>query len=325
LESATVRRSPPLPAPIQVGLVGLLVALAAVAWVITDDRMGGMDAGPGTDPGTLGFFVGIWVVMMAAMMFPSIAPMVVMHARVLAGRRRDRRLVSVPPSVLFVAGYLLAWAAAGVAAYAVYQLGEAATGDLFSWDRGGQYLAGGIVLVAAAYQLTPLKNRCLEQCRSPFSLVTDDWRSGNTGSLEMGVVHGAWCIGCCWALMAALFALGVMSLAWMAFIAALIAAEKLLPWRAFTRRAVAVVLVVVGIALAFTPASVPGLILPGSPEAMRAMESMEGGSMGEMGNGDMEMGKDSMDKGAMQKDSMGKGSMRDGSMGNPAMRDDSMR
>jgi hypothetical protein len=111
----------------------------------------------------------------------------------------------------------------------------------------------------------------------------------------------------------------------MAFIAALIAAEKLLPWRAFTRRAVAVVLVVVGIALAFTPASVPGLILPGSPEAMRAMESMEGGSMGEMGNGDMEMGKDSMDKGAMQKDSMGKGSMRDGSMGNPAMRDDSMR
>jgi pentapeptide MXKDX repeat protein len=322
LESASIRRSPQPPAPIQVGLVGLLVALAAVAWVITDDRMGGMDAGPGTDPGTLGFFVGIWVVMMAAMMFPSIAPMVVMHARVLAGRRSDRRLVSVSPSVLFVGGYLLAWAAAGVAAYAVYQLGEAITGDLFSWDRGGQYLAGGIVLVAAAYQLTPLKNRCLEHCRSPFSLVTDDWRSGNVGSLEMGVVHGAWCIGCCWALMAALFALGVMSLAWMALIAALIAAEKLLPWRTLARRAVAVVLVVVGLALALTPASVPGLILPGSPEAMRAMESMGGGSMDEMGKGSM--GKGSM-RDPMQKGSMDKGAMEKDSMGNRSMRGDSMR
>ena len=163
------------------------------------------------------------------------------------------------------------------------------------------------MLVAAAYQLMPLKDRCLQHCRSPFSLVTAGSRSGNAGSLQMGIVHGAWCIGCCWALMAALFALGVMSIAWMAFIAALIAAEKLLPWRTVVRRAVAVVLLVVGLALAFTPASVPGLILPGSPEAMRAMESMEGGSMGEMGKGSM--GKDSMGK-----DSMGKGSMRDDSM-----------
>ena len=313
MESATIRRSPPLPALIRVALVGLLVVLAAVAWAITEDRMDGMDAGPGTDPGTLGFFVGVWVVMMAAMMFPSIAPMVVTHARVLAASRPRGRLVAVAPSVFFVGGYLLAWAAAGVAAYAVYQLGEAATADLFSWDRGGQYLAGGIVLVAAAYQLTPLKDRCLQRCRSPFSVVTADWRYGNAGSLQMGISHGGWCIGCCWAMMAALFALGVMSLAWMAFIAALIAAEKLLPWRAVVRRAVAVILLVVGLALAFAPASVPGLILPGSPEAMRAMESMEG-SMG-----------GSMDKGSMDKGSMGHGSMRGDAMGNQSMRADPMR
>jgi len=95
----------------------------------------------------------------------------------------------------------------------------------------------------------------------------------------MGVVHGGWCVGCCWALMAALFALGVMSIGWMAFIAALIAIEKLLPWKALANRGVAVLLVVLGIGVAFTPSSVPGLTIPGSPKAVRAMQSMEGGSM----------------------------------------------
>ena len=87
MESATIRRAPPLPGLIQLGLVGLLVALAGIAWALTDDRMTGMDAGPGTDPGALGFFLGVWVVMMAAMMFPSIAPMVLMHVRIQEGRR----------------------------------------------------------------------------------------------------------------------------------------------------------------------------------------------------------------------------------------------
>ena len=85
MESATIRRAPPLLGLIQLGLIGLLITLAAVAWVITDDQMAGMDAGPGTDPGTLGFFLGVWVVMMAAMMFPSIAPMVVMYVRLQEG------------------------------------------------------------------------------------------------------------------------------------------------------------------------------------------------------------------------------------------------
>jgi predicted metal-binding membrane protein len=263
---------------IQLGLIALLLSLAALAWAITGERMSGMDAGPGTDPGTLGFFVGVWVVMMAAMMFPSIGPMVVMHVRIQGGRRERER---TPPgaTACFVAGYLIAWSAAGLVGYGLFRLGKAATGDAFAWDGAGPYLAGGIVVAAAAYQLTPLKDTCLRHCRSPLMFLMSHWRPGRIGGLRMGVAHGAWCIGCCWALMAALFALGIMSLGWMALIAALIAAEKLLPWKALAGGGIAVLLFVLGLGLAFAPASVPGLTVPGSSGAMHSMERMEG-SMG---------------------------------------------
>jgi predicted metal-binding membrane protein len=275
MESATIRRAPPLPGLIQLGLIGLLVALAALAWLITNDQMAGMDAGPGTDPGTLGFFIGVWVVMMAAMMFPSIAPMVVMHARIQEGRRERGQPVGVGATAMFVGGYLIAWTAAGLVGYGIYQLGRAATGDAFSWDNAGPYLAGGIVLGAAVYQLTPMKDVCLRHCRSPLMFLMKHWRPGRRGALRMGVIHGGWCVGCCWALMAALFALGVMSLGWMAFIAGLIALEKLLPWKALANRGIAVLLLVLGLAVAFTPTSVPGFTVPGSPESMRAMQGMK--------------------------------------------------
>src|SRR5437763_8378800 len=114
------------------------------------------------------------------------------------------------------------------------------------------------------------------------------WHPGRWGALRIGLMHGGWCVGCCWALMAALFALGVMSIGWMAFIAALIAIEKLLPWKAVANRGIALLLLVLGLGVAFTPASIPGLTLPGSPKAMRAMESMNGGSMsGSIGGGSM--------------------------------------
>lgn len=289
MESATIRRAPPLPARIQLGLIGLLVSLAAVAWVVTSEQMGGMDSGPGTDPGSLAFFVGVWVVMMAAMMFPSIAPMVLMHARIQERRRERGEAVAIGTTALFVGGYLLAWSAAGLLGYGIYRLGKAATGDVFSWDNEGPYLAGSIVVGAAIYQLTPLKDVCLRHCRSPFMFLLRHWRRGRLGAVRMGVVHGGWCVGCCWALMAALFALGVMSLGWMAFIAALIALEKLTPWKALANRGIAVLLLVLGLAVAFTPASVPGLTIPGSSEAMQGMEGMDGGSMeeGSMGEGSM--------------------------------------
>ena len=154
MESAAIRRLPALPGLIQLGLIALLVLLAAVAWVITGEQMDGMDAGPGTDPGALGFFVGVWVVMMAAMMFPSIAPMVLMHVRIQEGRRERGEAGVAGATALFVAGYLLAWAAAGLIGYGIFQLGKAATGDLFSWANAGPYLAGAIVLAAAVYQIT---------------------------------------------------------------------------------------------------------------------------------------------------------------------------
>ena len=241
--------------------------------------MAGMDAGPGTDPGALGSFLVVWVVMMAAMMLPSVAPTVVMHARIQEGRREQRRSGAVGATPLFVAGYLIAWAGVGLAAYGAYQLARVAGGDLFAWDRAGPYLAGGILVAAAIYQLTPLKDVCLRHCRSPLAFLLHHWRPGRRGALRMGIAHGGWCIGCCWALMAALFALGVMSLGWMALIAVLIAVEKLLPWKQLANRGIALLLVVLGLAVALAPASVPGLTLPDSPEAMEAMEAM---GMGEM-------------------------------------------
>lgn len=274
MESATLRRPPALPAAIQLGLIGLLLALAATAWALTDDRMGGMDTGPGTDPGSLGFFLSLWVVMMAGMMFPSIAPMVIMHVRIQDGKRERGQAVATGTTALFVGGYLITWSAAGLLGYAVFQLGQTISGDTFSWDNGGPYLAGGIVVAAAAYQLTPLKEACLRHCRSPLMFIMRHWRAGRLGALRMGVLHGGSCVGCCWMLMAGLFALGVMSLGWMAFIAALIATEKLLPWRAVANGGIAVLLFVLGLGVAFTPSDVPGLTLPGSAEAHPAMQSM---------------------------------------------------
>ena len=303
MESASLRRAPPLPDVVRLGLIGALLVLAALAWAVTDDRMAGMDAGPGTDPGSLGFWVTAWVVMMAAMMFPSIAPMVVMHARIEEGKRRQGRAVQAGTTVLFVAGYLLTWTAAGLVGYTVIQAGQGLTLDFLAWDRAGPYVAGGVIAAAAIYQLTPLKDACLRRCRSPMAFILTAWQPGRIGALRMGVEHGAWCVGCCWALMAALFALGVMSIGWMVLIAALIATEKLLPWKAVANRGIAVLLVAIGIAVAFIPEDVPRLT---EPDSATAMESM------------------GMGRGAMEDESMGGGSMGGGTTGIGSMQGHSM-
>ncbi len=258
------RRAPARLERAQIGLLGALLALALVAWLITDDRMGGMDAGPGMALGGLGFYVVVWVVMMAAMMFPAVAPTVLMYDRLRAGHHARGKGAGVEATALFVAGYLLVWTVAGVAAYGAFELVRAIDPAFLAWDSAGRYLAGGVIVAAAVYQLTPLKQACLVKCRSPMMFLAERWRHGRAGGLDLGVRHGAWCLGCCWALMAALFALGVMSLGWMALIAAFIAAEKLLPWPAAARRAVAVMLLVLGLGVAFFPADVPGFAEPGS-------------------------------------------------------------
>ena len=224
--------------------------------------MAGMDMGPGTDPGTLGFWVTAWVVMMGAMMFPSIAPMVLMYVRIQEGKRARGQDRPFGATAAFVAGYLLAWSAAGLAGYAILSVGHELSPGFLAWDEAGPYVAGAVILAAAIYQLTPLKDICLRKCRDPFAFVLTAWKPGRIGALRMGLEHGGWCVGCCWALMAALLALGVMSVGWMVFVAALIAMEKLLPWKAVANRSIAILLAVLGLAVAFAPEHVPGLTVP---------------------------------------------------------------
>src|SRR5215207_2600481 len=250
MEAATFGRTPPRSGPVQVGLMVSLLVVAAAAWVVTGDRMGGMDAGPGTELGGLGWFAVVWVTMMAAMMLPSIVPMVLAHARVQIG------------------------AAAGTLGYALVEGVRSLDLGVLAWDEAGPYVAGGAILAAAIYQLSPPKNRSLRRCRNARAFVSKHWRPGPVGALRMGIEHGRVCATSSWALMAALFALGVMSVGWMALIAALIATEKLLPWRTVATRAIAVLLAVLGIALAFAPEDVPGLTVPGSSDAAPAMEEM---------------------------------------------------
>jgi predicted metal-binding membrane protein len=260
---ATVSRTPPQSGPVQVGLVASLLVVATGAWAVTGDRMDGMDAGPGTELGGLGWFAVVWVMMMAAMMLPSIAPMVLAHARVHIGA-----------TPAFVAGYLLTWAAVGVLGYALVEGVRSLDLGVLGWDEAGPYVAGGVILAAAIYQLSPLKNRSLRRCRNPRAFVSEHWRPGSVGALRMGIEHGWVCVASSWALMAALFALGVMSIGWMVLVAALVATEKLLPWRTVATRGIAALLAVLGVALAFAPEDVPGLTVPGSSGAAPAMEEM---------------------------------------------------
>jgi predicted metal-binding membrane protein len=241
----------------RLGLVVLLFALAGIGWWETVDQMRGMDGGPWTGLGTLAWFVGVWVVMMAAMMFPSVAPTVALYSRM------TRRRTPVAP-LLFTSGYLVAWAGVGVLAFAAASAGGRISGDVLAWDRAGRWIAGATLIVAAAYELTPLKDICLGKCRSPLGFLVGSWRDGAAGGLQMGVKHGGWCIGCCWALMASLFALGVMSIVWMAVVAGLIAFEKLIPWRRAATYGTAGVLLVLGVLLLAAPDALPALTIPGS-------------------------------------------------------------
>ena len=252
-------------------MLGALVLLASVAWVATAMQMEGMDAGPGTDPGSVSFFVGSWVVMMAAMMFPSVAPMVATYVGLQRGRRAKGMPAPAGAVALFVAGYLVTWTLAGLGAYGLLELGRALLGGPLAWGEGGRWLVVAVLVGAAAYELTPVKYACLRRCRGPLGFVLEHWRDGRAGALRMGVNHGAWCVGCCWALMAALFALGAMSIAWMVLIALLIAVEKLLPWRAPATYGVTVVLLALAIGVAASPEKVPGLTIPTEAGAMDSM------------------------------------------------------
>ena len=216
--------------------------------------MRGMDAGPGTDLGALGWFVGIWVTMTAAMMLPSAAPTTLLYARSVGGR--------LERTALFLGGYLVAWSAYGLAAYGIFRAVRAAAPGFLAWDRGGPWVAGGALAAAGLYELTPLKDVCLRHCRSPLHFVVGGWRPGARGAVRMGAARGAYCVGCCSGLMLVLFALGAMSLVWMAVVGALIFAQKVLPAGDRLTRVFAVAFVAAGLWVAVSPSSVPGLTQP---------------------------------------------------------------
>lgn len=233
-------------------LGGGVIVAAALAWVLTVNRMGGMDASPAAGLGGLGWFTVSWAVMMAAMMLPSLAP-----AALVVPRRAPGKVAG------FIGGYLAVWTAAGLVAFALITAVRGLDVPFLAWDRGGRYLAAGVLCAAAAYQFTGAKARCLERCRSV--------ELGSPSSLSGGVRHGVTCIGCCATMMAALFALGVMSVTWMVIVAVLITAERVLPWPRPAVYGVAVVLLVVGVWLAFAPGDLPGFTVPGAMNGMAGM------------------------------------------------------
>jgi predicted metal-binding membrane protein len=232
-----------------------LVAVGGGCWAVTVERMQGMDMGPGTDLGALGWFVAVWVTMMAAMMLPSLSPMAVAYSRAADGRQAR----SIAGTFVFAAAYLLPWLAFGVLAYALLDGVRALDLGFLAWGRAGRYVAGAVILAAAVYELTPAKGACLRHCRDPLLLRR---RPGLLGALSTGGEQGAFCVGCSGALMAALFALGVMSIPWMVVIAALVAIEKLAPWRVIATGATAAALAALGLAIVLAPDQVPWLTIP---------------------------------------------------------------
>ena len=209
-----------------------LVTIAGLAWAYLlrlSQQMSGMDAMPGmamsSTPSPFLLTAIMWAVMMIGMMLPSATPMILLFTMV----QRKQGTRPILTTGTFAAGYLIIWGGFAVAAAGLQvELGQMA---LLSSSLAfvSKRLAALTFLLAAAYEFSPLKNRCLTQCSSPLSFITVHWRPGIAGALRMGIVHGAFCVGCCWALMLLLFIAGVMNLLWVALLAALVLVQKVLP------------------------------------------------------------------------------------------------
>lgn len=230
------------------GAAAIVIGVAAGAWALTADRMAGMNPGPGVELGGLGWFAISWLLMMAAMMLPALTPAVIVSVH-RPGRAGE--------AGRFVAGYLGVWLAAGFVVYAASEAVRSLQFGFFAWANAGRWVAAAVIAAAGLYQLTPSKDACLRRCRDHLIL-----RDHQRGGLGLGIQHARFCVGCSWALMAALFALGVMNLTWMALVMALIAAERLLPRPA--PLAVALILVGLAVCVAVVPGDLPAFTIPGS-------------------------------------------------------------
>ncbi|HEY3766102.1 MAG TPA: DUF2182 domain-containing protein [Gaiellales bacterium] len=232
-----------------VRVAAVTLAAAAAAWVVVVRQTDGMQSAPGTMGLGAAAFVALWTVMMAAMMLPALVPLGVLYAD-----RDDGRSVRAAGLAL---GYLLTWAGFGVLAL----LASAGAGRIAAHHQTTADRIGAVVLVAAGvYQLSPLKNRCLAMCRSPVHLMMHVGAyHGPARHIRAGVYHGVYCVGCCWSLMVALIALGIMDLRWMAAFTVVITLERV--WRHGRRVALAagIALIVLGLLVPGHPGLVPGL------------------------------------------------------------------
>lgn len=231
-----------------------LCVIAGLSWIYTIYlawRMGGMDMSMAMPQAlawdaveALMMFV-MWVVMMIAMMTPTAAPMILLFAAI--NRKRKERDAPYVPTAIFVTGYLLTWAAfSAVATAAQWGLHQAALLSPMMMSTSA-WLGGGLLIIAGVFQWLPLKDACLRHCRSPLSFLTNEWVEGANGALVMGLKHGAYCTGCCWALMALLFVGGVMNLLWIAGLTIFVLLEKVTPGGARIGRAAGLTLVGFGV------------------------------------------------------------------------------
>ena len=238
---------------VAVGIVGL-TALAWAYLVYLAQGMGGMDSGVmmaqmrSWTAADFGFMFLMWAVMMIGMMVPTAAPMVLLFAA--NSRRLREQQQPYVPTAVFLSGYVVVWSGFAVAATA----GNWAlhVNDLLSSMMGesaSAYLGGGLLIAAGLFQLSPLKYVCLKHCRSPLSFLTNDWREGSWGAFNMGLRHGAFCVGCCWVLMGLLFVLGIMNLIWIAALAAFVLLEKIAPAGQYVSMTAGVLLIIWGVLL----------------------------------------------------------------------------
>jgi predicted metal-binding membrane protein len=246
---------------LRLGVPAVLLALASVGWwwsvrMASDmhgsrSGMAHMDSMSGDDVMSLGAFLVAWLAMMTAMMFPAISPVVRLYGRAAAAGR-------VAPLPAFVAGYIAVWTALGLPGYVGWRMLMDPIAEGRAW--AGR-LAGVVLVVAAVWQVTPLKSVCLRHCRSPISFFLRFGRSvaRPLGALRIGARHGLYCLGCCWALMAVLVAVGTMSVAWMAGLALLILLEKNAPQGERIAVAAALVFVALGAVLVVHPSTLTAL------------------------------------------------------------------
>ena len=239
--------------------IGVLFVAVLLAWIAVARTMGGMDGGPGTPLGPFPAFLASWVLMLAAMMLPAELRFTLVFARL---DRDDAPGAGGGRVLAFVAGYAGVWSLYGVLAWGVDALLRALAPDFLAWTAHGPKAAGLVVVAAGLFQFSRWKQACLTHCVSPFGFFTRHWHAGLAGAARLGATHGLYCLGCCWALMAVMFAVGVMSLYWMCLLGLVMFVEKLTPAGLRLTPAIGAALIALGIWIASDPASVPGLTLP---------------------------------------------------------------